>query len=233
MRRPAIIFDFDDTLVQSYPLFLYYEALFIEELLKMGLGERESIRAFLRERDIALVTQAGYPAIDCFPRALQETYVHFCEEEGKVPDPHQVEVLFKLGWNVHLDRPQPVPGARELLESLKGKGRLLVFSQGESDSQLARIRNSGFAEYFSHCCVVPLKTAESFQALLDFYEIDPCSSWMIGNSLKSDINPALAVGLNVIHFDTDDWVFDQEEAAGRYHRVQKLSEIPEIILNEN
>ncbi|MDO4732732.1 MAG: HAD family hydrolase [Bacillota bacterium] len=229
MKQAAIIFDFDDTLVQSYPIFLRYEALFIQELLEMQLGEESEIRHFMRKKDIALVTEAGYPAKDCFPRSFEETYRHFCRQQGRETDEEKAKALFQLGWSVHQAPMEAVLGAKELLEQLYEKLPLILFSQGEKSSQLERIQRSGFGDYFSHCRVVRLKTQESFLELLDSCSLDASSSWMIGNSLKSDIKPALAVGLNAIHFDTDDWIFDHAEVSGRYHKISQLSEIAEII----
>ena len=231
MKRKTVIFDFDDTLVQSYPLFLHYEALFLDEMEKLGFGEREEIRGFLRQRDIALVTEAGYPAIDCFPKAIRETYQHFCDKQGLMPDEQIGARLEKQAWQVHYDKSEPVPGAKEVLEALQGRLPLLVFSQGEEQSQLRRIRESGFASYFFASRVVPSKTLAAFEQLIADYDIDAASSWMIGNSLRADVKPALAAGLNAIHYDTHDWAFEQAEVLGHYHRVQRLTDILEILLS--
>ena len=226
----ALIFDFDDTLVECYSRFLHYETLFLERMQALGFSALEEIRDFSRERDIALVTAAGYPAPECFPRALQETYRHFSLLAGRQPDGETEKQLFRQAWQVHQDVPQTLPAAEGILQHFYGRIPLFLFSQGEQASQLRRIRNSGLAPYFQAVVVCRLKTPERFRQLLAEQDIDPASSWLVGNSLKSDIHPAQAAGLNAVYFDTTDWNFDQEESPGGYHHIHDLNELRGIIL---
>ncbi len=231
MSLATVIFDFDDTLVQSYPIFLDFEARFLEAMAELGFADREQVREYERALDIAIVTAAGYPALDSFPHALRDTYRHFCEAAGQKPQPAAEIRLEGLGWQVHRTPPPPVPGAWEMLAALEGKVRMLLFSQGDEGSQLWRMEASGFGARFPVCQVVPRKTPEAFRQLLSAHDIDPNRCWMVGNSLKTDVNPALAVGLRAIHFDTHDWVFDYAPPEGEYYRVADLKEIPELILS--
>ncbi len=61
-----------------------------------------------------------------------------------------------------------------------------------------KIDRSGLGSYFRHAAVVPEKDAAAYRALVAELEVDPARTWMIGNSPKSDINPALGIGLNAV-----------------------------------
>lgn len=231
MVPDLVIFDFDDTLVRSYPIFLLYEEQFVMEMVELGFSDTCAVRNFFRAQDIALVTEAGYPAADCFPRAMSATYRHFSAIAGRNAEPVVAARLEEIGWNVHFDPPSHSPGVRDVLDTLYGQVRMIVFSQGETRSQLRRIEASGLQDYFLSCHVTHRKTPDAYRQLLAVYRAEPGKSWMVGNSLKSDVNPALAIGMNVIHYDTDDWSFDQEESQGKYYRVTRLTEIPELVLS--
>ena len=71
-------------------------------------------------------------------------------------------------------------------------------TKGHPEEQRMKIDRSGLGGYFRHAAVVPEKDAAAYQSLVAQLEVDPARTWMIGNSPKSDINPALAVGLNAV-----------------------------------
>ena len=95
-------------------------------LLELGFADREQVREYERARDIAIVTAAGYPALDSFPHALRDTYRHFCEATGQKPQPAAEIRLEGLGWQVHRTPPPPVPGAWEMLACTISNGAKVV-----------------------------------------------------------------------------------------------------------
>ena len=230
MTPDLVIFDFDDTLVRSYPVFLQHEETFIREMNRLGFSDSSAIRNFFRERDIALVKEVGYPAADCFPRAMSDTYLHFSALGGIKVDPNVALRLEKIGWNVQISPLEHSFGVQDVRKQLFGRVRMIIFSQGDAYSQYQRIAASGLQNYFLASHVMRHKTPETYRSLLSVYKAEPEKSWMVGNSLKSDVNPALAIGMNVIHYDTDDWIFDHETPIGRYYRVTRLTEVPGLVL---
>ena len=72
---------------------------------------------------------------------------------------------------------------------------LTLFTKGDPEEQKLKIDRSGLAIYFGHTAIVKEKDAASYAALIRERSFDPARSWMIGNSPKSDINPALEAGL--------------------------------------
>jgi putative hydrolase of the HAD superfamily len=82
-------------------------------------------------------------------------------------------------------------------------------SQAEQADKLAR---SGLAEYFSAVEIVAEKNPAAYLDVTARHECSPHSTWMIGNSPKSDINPALAAGLHAVFiFHKDTWVLEHAE----------------------
>ena len=117
--------------------------------------------------------------------------------DGRAPSPHLREPRLYLA--------QPF---------LAEKHELTMCTKGDRDEQNRKIDNSGLRHLFAHCAVVKEKTKETYQQLADVRGFDPERTWMIGNSPKSDINPALSAGLNAVfvpHGNT--WILEHDEVA--------------------
>ena len=94
-----------------------------------------------------------------------------------------------------------------------------------------KIDRSGLGSYFRHAAVVPEKDAAAYQSLVAQLEVEPAGTWMIGNSPKSDINPALAVGLNAVfipHHATwrlEHQDIDEEAGPGRLLVLERFRDL--------
>jgi putative hydrolase of the HAD superfamily len=94
----------------------------------------------------------------------------------------------------------PLPEVEETLQRLQAwPYRLVVFTKGELQDQENKLHRSGLAKYFSHVEITSNKTEVEFQQLCEHLDILPTHLLMIGNSLKSDIAPALNIGASAIH----------------------------------
>ena len=91
-----------------------------------------------------------------------------------------------------------MPGVRETVPVLYASNRLLLFSKGRADEQLGKLQRSGLAAYFHGTEIVFEKTIDSYRAIIAKHRLDAAHTWMIGNSPRSDINPAKAAGLHTI-----------------------------------
>jgi putative hydrolase of the HAD superfamily len=104
-------------------------------------------------------------------------------------------------------------------------------TKGAVPEQSGKVERSGLKEYFAAVEIVSEKNVPTYRSVISKYGLDPDSSWMIGNSPKSDINPALAAGLNAVfvpHGAT--WVLEHEEVDSaepprRLLVVEKFSEL--------
>ena len=101
---------------------------------------------------------------------------------------------------------------RETLEELSRRHELTLFTKGHPDEQTLKIDRSGLRHFFAHTAVVHEKDMDAYARLVRERSLTPGRTWMIGNSPKSDINPALAAGLNAVfvpHAHT--WVLEKQD----------------------
>jgi putative hydrolase of the HAD superfamily len=105
-----------------------------------------------------------------------------------------------------------LPGVAATLAYLAPRHDLVLVTKGDPDEQRLKIEASGLEPYFRHAEIVPEKNADTYLRLVEELALDPDTTWMIGNSPRSDINPALAAGIHAVfvpHPHT--WVLEHEE----------------------
>jgi putative hydrolase of the HAD superfamily len=97
------------------------------------------------------------------------------------------------------------------LQHLSGRHHVILVTKGAIAEQTGKVERSGLKEYFAAVEILAEKDAAAYEAIVEKYELAHDSTWMIGNSPKSDINPALAAGLHAVfvpHGDT--WVLEHD-----------------------
>ena len=105
-----------------------------------------------------------------------------------------------------------IEGVEETLRYLAGRHDLTLFTKGHPEEQRLKIDRSGLGQFFQHTAIVKEKDAEAYRRLVAGRGMDPARTWMIGNSPKSDVNPAIEAGLNAIfvpHAHT--WVLEKQD----------------------
>jgi putative hydrolase of the HAD superfamily len=124
-----------------------------------------------------------------------------------------------------------IEGVPETLEYLCRRHDLTLFTKGHPEEQKLKIDRSGLGIYFGHTAIVKEKDAAAYTALARERGMDRERSWMVGNSPKSDINPALEAGLNAVfvpHAHT--WVLEKQEirnGRGKLLMVEKFADLRE------
>jgi len=119
-------------------------------------------------------------------------------------------------------------GVEETLARLNGRFRLLLLTKGDHEVQEDKVTRSGLRRFFDGVHVVPEKDAQVFRELVDRYGLEPERTWMIGNSPRSDINPALEAGLGAIHIPhSRTWTLEQAEIVA-HERVVVLNSFGEL-----
>lgn len=105
-----------------------------------------------------------------------------------------------------------LPGVESTLGQLATRHRLILMTKGDEAEQADKLARSGLACHFSAVEIVPEKEPAAYREVMLRRELQPHSSWMIGNSPRSDINPALAAGLHAVFLlNTDTWVLEHAE----------------------
>jgi putative hydrolase of the HAD superfamily len=105
-----------------------------------------------------------------------------------------------------------LPGVTDTLTELSGRHHLILMTKGNHAEQADKFARSGLEQFFSAVEIVKEKDPPAYSAVVARHELKPHTTWMIGNSPKSDINPALAAGLHAVHlFHKDTWVLEHAE----------------------
>ncbi len=220
----VLIFDADDTLWENN---IYFEEAFEQfvEFLDHSTLTAQQVREVLDEIETANIRLYGYGAAN-FGRNLQECFQRLAERPYGDGDLKMV-----LGFaGAILERPMEViEGVEETLAYLQRRRRLLLFTKGHPDEQKLKLDRSGLGKYFEYCEIVREKDCANYRRVAAAHGMDPAATWMVGNSPKSDINPALEAGLNAVlvpHART--WSLEQQDliaGPGRLLVVERFSDL--------
>ncbi|HEX7051116.1 MAG TPA: HAD family hydrolase [Longimicrobiales bacterium] len=223
-----VLVDFDDTLVDTAPRFQQARRTFFRLLAEAGFDEATARRIHHDEVDPVMRRRYGLGPFRLEP-AFRETYRRLCAHAGIRPDPATADALGALGRDV-VGTPPCFPDALEALDRLARTVPTVLYTQsGTPDYQLACIREAGILTVLppERVLICRRKTAEQFRATLARFDVtEPAAAWMIGNSIRSDVNPALSAGANAILIDQPDpWEFDLDEpVSDGFLRVRSFSE---------
>jgi putative hydrolase of the HAD superfamily len=225
--RLHLIFDADDTLWENN---IYFEDAFAQfvEFLGHSTLTAEEIRAVLDEIELANQRTHGYGALN-FGRNLRQCYEHLAERAISRDD---LDRVMSFAERI-LDLPvELMDGVAQTLEYLAGRHELLLFTKGHPDEQRLKIDRSGLGPHFSHAAIVHEKDVASYRELLEGRQLDTAGCWMIGNSPRSDINPALELGLGAVYIPHPrTWSLEREEICHRGGRLLVLQRFPELRLH--
>ena len=207
MNRQNLIIDADDTLWENN---IYFERAFEEFvgfLDHSSMGPRE-VRDILDEMEQANARIHGYGSLN-FGRNLAQCYRHLVEREIREDD---LETVMGFAARILECPMEVIPGVPETLGYLAERHDLTLFTKGHVDEQRLKIDRSGLGGYFRHTAIVKEKDAAAYRRLVAERGMDAAMTWMIGNSPKSDVNPALEAGLNAVfvpHAHT--WVLEKQD----------------------
>jgi putative hydrolase of the HAD superfamily len=203
----TLLIDADDTLWENNIYFERAIARFIE-FLNHHEFTPEQVREVLNDVERECVIKHGY-GLHSFAHALVDTF------ERLSPVPVTPELHRQVLSFTHQIENHPIeflPEVPETLADLSQRHRLILVTKGDQTEQSGKVERSGVKKYFAAMEIVPEKKPEIYAQLADKYDCDNARTWMIGNSPKSDINPALAAGMNAVfvpHGDT--WILEHEE----------------------
>ncbi len=228
-NQAVIIFDFDDTLVETTIFYNQAKDRFRELMEQLGLYDHDLLEV-LNQNDIANIRAYGGYRKECFPHALAQTYDHYCQSYKREVCAIVRREIEELGWWVFEQPPETLPGARETLTRLYEHFPLVLLTRGEPEFQEARLLASGLDGFFHRVYIVHEKNETVFSRIINESKALVSRSWSIGNSLRFDINPAFKIGLNCIYYPRNLWDFENEEPVGPYHEIGHLAEITPLIL---
>ncbi len=188
--RYHLLLDADDTLWENNIYFEQAIHAFLTFLNHSRLS-REEVRAVLDEVEHGM----GYGSAN-FTRSLVETYRRLAERDPQDADVQQVR---QLGEHIRAQPIELLEGVRETLQYLAPRHDLILLTKGNAEEQRLKVERSGIEAYFRQVVIVPEKDVATYHRIVGEVDIDRQRAWMVGNSPRSDINPALAAGLNAVH----------------------------------
>jgi len=222
--RQQLLIDADDTLWENNIYFENAFEQFVEFLDHSSMSPAE-IRVVLDEIESANIKIHGYGAAN-FARNLAQCYERLAEREIRDQD---LRSAMSFAERI-LDCPMElIAGVAETLEYLAARHELTLFTKGHPEEQKLKIDRSGLGSYFGHTAIVREKDAEAYATLARERALRAAHTWMVGNSPKSDINPALAAGLNAVYIPHPrTWGLEREEIQSANGRLLVLENFADL-----
>lgn len=220
----VVAFDADDTLWVNEPYFLETENKFcalLEDYLPHHAVAKELFA--MEMKNLALY---GY-GVKGFMLSMMETALDIT---GNRPHPELLKQIIKYGKEL-LQKPiELLEGVTEVLEALTGKYKLVVATKGDLLDQERKLKKSGIAHYFHHIEIMSDKQESDYRKLLQHLDIPANAFLMIGNSIKSDVLPVLAIGAEAVHVPYHT-TWEHEKVTNIIHEpaIKQLEHINEIL----
>lgn len=224
MSLQVIAFDADDTLWVNEPYFREIEEKFcslLEDYLPHHTVAKE-----LFKTEIQNLSLYGY-GVKGFMLSMIETAMRV--SNNTVPL-HIIEKAIQYGKDL-LEKPiELLDNIEEALQQLKKKYRLVVATKGDLLDQERKLKKSGLEHYFHHIEIMSDKQEADYNKLIKHLDIQPAQFLMIGNSLKSDAMPVLAIGGHAVHIPYHiTWEHEKVEQPIDHPNFRQVTSIKELI----
>ena len=226
-RLTTIGFDADDTLWHNEQFYRLTEKQFTELLADHADHDHLSERLLEAERrNIALY---GF-GIKGFTLSMIETAIEV--SDGRAPA-SVIKAILDAGRDLMRHPVEPLAHARETLETLAGTYRLVLITKGDLFDQERKLAQSGLGDFFDAVEIVSDKQRETYERIFARHGDGAARAMMVGNSLKSDVVPALEAGSYGVFVPHDlTWAYERIEppaAAPRFREIVHLGELPGLV----
>jgi putative hydrolase of the HAD superfamily len=202
----TLLFDADDTLWENNIYFERAIAAFIS-YLDHRVHSPDEVREHLNQVERATIKAQGY-GLKSFRKSLIACFEQL-SDGPLTPEKHARIVAF--AQSIADQEMVLIPGVPATLAELAARHRCLLVTKGDDVEQRDKLARSGLAPHFAAVEVLAEKNDAAYRALAQHHLCDAGLTWMIGNSPKSDINPALAAGLHAVFIPHDStWVLEHE-----------------------
>jgi putative hydrolase of the HAD superfamily len=215
----TLLIDADDTLWENNVYFEQAIAEFIERLNHQHMSPHE-VRLFLNQVERETIMERGYGS-HSFAHSLVKCFERLTE--GAVT-PALHEFIWGFAHKVSNYPIELIAGVPETLAYLNERQHhLIVMTKGDITEQQGKVERSGIKDYFAAVEIVAEKNVPTYREIVSKYGLAPDTTWMVGNSPRSDINPALAAGINAVFVPHDmTWVLEHETVDSPQNGVRLL-----------
>jgi putative hydrolase of the HAD superfamily len=202
----TLLIDADDTLWENN---IYFERAITSFIsyLDHRVHTPEEVRGHLNRVEHATVLSHGY-GLHSFRRSLVTCFEQLTDLPVTEEKHRRIE---SFAQSIADQEIELLPNVALTLADLATRHRLIMVTKGDPEEQTGKLQRSGLAPHFTAVEILPEKHHEAYVSLTTHHGCEACSTWMIGNSPRSDINPALSAGLNAIFIPHDfTWVLEHE-----------------------
>lgn len=221
-----LVFDADDTLWDSNIHFLeafdFFAAAVSDAVLDIS---RLEIHAAVRRVEMRLIKTHGYgrrPYVMALHQAAAEL--------APAGDDRLRDEIERIGAHLLERDCALLPDVEPTLQELSQRHRLLIFTKGNRDEQLQKLARSGLGPLFDRVETPREKDVDAYRRLVRDADLDPSVTFMIGNSPRSDINPAVAAGLRAVFIPhPHTWDLEHEEINDAGDRIIELSSFRRLV----
>jgi putative hydrolase of the HAD superfamily len=224
-----LIWDFDDTIVKTSVEFdktNHITAEIISNEVFSVLENINDIKSFQRSLDMEMVSELGFLPKRYLMSWLL-TYEHFLTVTGKRAEKRTKEKIVETVMDVYDRQYDNIPESIPVLKGLKNEGyKMIILTAGEEDVQKRKVEQSGAIDYVDDIYVFSKKTPQTLKTVMEKYRFTDYV--MIGNSLKSDIYPALENNAWGFHYEQATWEADQYNINKNHEKYVHLSSLNEV-----
>ncbi|MCK4807407.1 MAG: HAD family hydrolase [Candidatus Aegiribacteria sp.] len=224
-----LLLDADDTLWESALFFERTEHDFLSLMTALGSAE-EKVRRIVHRKDVERLSITGYgakPYMDTLRMIMLDLVPEAPSWALTAMDDIQKNLL---GHPVIL-----LPGVLSTLEDMKSLPvKTMVYTMGKKNHQTDKFIRSGLNTYVDELRIVPRKSVNALRGILTDADVEPRNCIIVGNSPRSDINPALSLGAVAVHLLRDrTWAAEREDFIdpGMVITIENLKELSAIIRN--
>ncbi|WP_246097808.1 HAD family hydrolase [Streptomyces botrytidirepellens] len=220
-----LVFDADDTLWENNVLFERVIKDFLAWLEHPTLDKLQ-LRVILDDIQSANAVTHGY-GTQMLLRSLADCVERLRSRPATAQELGEIRELAAalIDYQVEL-----IPGVADTLAALSDRHELLLLTKGDQAEQQRKIDASQLAHHFKAVGIVPEKNGETYHRFINAHALNPATSWMIGNSPKSDILPAREAGMNAVFIPNDHtWVLEHSELDPDDDRVLRLRTFRELL----
>ncbi len=203
----TLLIDADDTLWENN---VYFERAIVSFIGYLNHREYtpSEVRKTLNAVERETILSQGY-GLSSFTRSLLTCFERISAEPLSE---EKRERILGFAQTIADQEIELLPGVDEALAELSTRHRLILMTKGDEAEQAAKLARSGLAPNFAGVEIVAEKNPTAYRSVVARHGLDPDTSWMIGNSPRSDINPALAAGLHAVFlFHKDTWILEHEQ----------------------
>lgn len=226
--RGLVIFDGDDTMWRTQELYDRAKTRFATLLAHHGLTDQNPI-AILDRIDAEAVDAQAF-TVRRFVDSMLTTYHVLSKAHSREPEAQVENQIRRLGKPL-VGEYRLYPDALPALKRLAPRFQVVLATKGDPELQRQKVRRLGLARFFDQIYLMERKTEKEYMEILSAHQMHPNRVWAVGNSIRSDINPALKLGIRSVLIQRPTWLYEEAQLRpGRVAIVDSINAACRVIL---